>query len=94
MSDAMKNMLMNAHEEVLRAIELHKNGDKAPLSAGILNNVKRELEDMMEAMDPKIYVPSYPRFILDWPEDDETGLVRKLMHVSYIYEYKSKSIRK
>jgi len=85
MSDAMKNMLMDAHEEVLRAIELHKNGDKAPLSPDILNEVKRELENMMEAMDPKIYVPSYPRFITDWPEEDETGIVKKLTDVSYDY---------
>ncbi|WP_160330614.1 hypothetical protein [Ventosimonas gracilis] len=82
----MKNMLMDAHGEVLRAIELHKNGDKAPLSPAILNNVKRELEDMMEAMDPKIYVPSYSRPIMDWPEEDETGIVKRLVHVSFDYD--------
>jgi len=86
MSDDVKNMLMDAYEEVLRAIELHKNGDKAPLSPAILNEVKRELENMMEAMDPKIYAPSYSRYIMDWPEKDETGIVKRLVHVNCKYD--------
>jgi len=86
MSDDVKTMLVSVHEEVLRAMELHRNGDKAPLTPRILLNVKRELEDMMEAMNPNVYIPSYPRFILDWT-DDETGLVRQLLDACYKYEY-------
>jgi len=86
MSDNVKNMLMDAHEEVLRAIELHNNGDKAPLSPSMLKKVKRGLENMMHIMNPKFYVPGFPRFIMDWPEEDETGLVRKLLDVCYEYE--------
>jgi len=86
MSDDVRNMLMDAHEEVLRAIELYKNGDKAPLSPSMLNRVKRGLENMIYIMNPKIYVPGYPRFIMDWPEEDETGLADKLIHVSCKYD--------
>jgi len=86
MSDDIKNMLNSAHKEVLSAIDLHKNGKKSSLSMSILINVKKELENMMEAMDPKIYVPSYPRFILDWPEEDKTGIVDCLIDASYRYK--------
>jgi len=36
-------------------------------------------------MDPKIYVPIYPRFILDWPEE-RSELVDKLIDVSCLYD--------
>ncbi|TDB41615.1 hypothetical protein [Photorhabdus khanii] len=74
----------NALKLVLEAIELHRNGKLAPLSIDVLNKVKVELEEMIRVMNPKVYTPSYPRFISDWP--DEFGLIEKLISVAYYYK--------
>lgn len=75
-------------QSVEDAIELHKNGKNAPLSIDVLNKVKSELTEMIRVMDPQEYKPSYPRFIMDWP--DETGLISALIDADYNY----KKIRK
>ncbi|MFY0403625.1 hypothetical protein V8Z79_03405 [Pantoea dispersa] len=46
--------------------------------------VKKELEEMIKVMDPKDYMPGYPRFILDWPDED--GLIEELVDIAYQYE--------
>lgn len=38
---------------------------------------------MKRVMDPKVYMPGYPRFILDWPDED--GLIDELINISYLY---------
>jgi len=86
MNVGIRNVLNNVYEEVLQAIEQHRKGEKAPLSLGLLLNTKKELEKMMKCMNPKIYAPIYPRFILDWPEE-RSELVDKLINVSYHYKH-------
>lgn len=80
---AMKDFLGSALKDVHAAVDLHQKGLPAPFSISFLHNVQAELEMMAEAMDPKIYQPSYPRFVLDWPED--SALADKLLSASYLY---------
>ncbi|TDB42672.1 hypothetical protein [Photorhabdus khanii] len=84
MKTATEPFVADVLKLVLEAIELHKNGKPAPLSIDVLNKVRRELEEMIKVMDPKAYIPSYPRFISDWP--DEFGLIEKLISVAYYYK--------
>ncbi|BFI43929.1 hypothetical protein KD5_03570 [Yersinia pseudotuberculosis] len=84
MKNLDKNFLTETLQLVLDAIELHKNKMPAPLSIDVLNSVRKELEEMIKVMDPQIYTPSYPRFIIDWPDD--TGLIEKLVDVDYYYK--------
>lgn len=65
------------------AINWHERNKVAPLSLKVLMQVKKELEEMKRVMDPKIYMPAYLRFILDWPDED--GLIDELIHISYLY---------
>ncbi|PHM40122.1 hypothetical protein Xmau_02310 [Xenorhabdus mauleonii] len=84
MKTSGKTFLTDALQLVSDAIELHQQGKKAPLSINVLNQIKKELEEMVKAMNPNSYVPSYPRFIIDWPDD--SGLIETLLNVSYNYK--------
>jgi len=44
---------------------------------------------MKRVMDPKVYMPAYLRFILDWPDED--GLIDELINISYLYRKIRKS---
>ncbi|MGG4610625.1 hypothetical protein [Providencia sp. Me31A] len=43
--------------------------------------MKSELTEMIRVEVPQEYKPSYPRFIMDWP--DETGLISALIDADY-----------
>ncbi|PLY35964.1 hypothetical protein F164LOC_17790 [Pectobacterium carotovorum] len=83
MSQTIEVILKDTLDAVSDAIELHKNGQPAPLSINFLNKTKLELEQMIKIMDPSVYKPAYPRFALDWPDDSE--LMDKLFSASYMY---------
>lgn len=89
--DAYEIMLLTQHrgqinntlDKVIDAMNKYKYGEVAPLSPQVLIKVKTELEEKIKVMDPKIYMPGYPRFILDWPDDD--GLLEALLNTAYQY---------
>ncbi len=83
MTSSFEISLRNTLKRVVDAINRHEKRQAAPLSLQILIQVKKELEEMIEVMNPKVYQPSYPRFILDWP--DEEGLIDELINASYLY---------
>ena len=75
--------LSSALNAVVSAQESHMQGEDAPLSISVLVQVQKELENMRSVMDPKVFKPGYPRFLLDW--SDETGLVDMLSELAYVY---------
>ena len=58
------------------------------LPKSALINIKLELEKMYEVMDQSKYKPSYPRFLLDYPETEFTNYI---IEVAYLYEKRYKS---
>ncbi|WP_445493702.1 hypothetical protein [Photorhabdus sp. SF281] len=84
MKTSGKMFLTDALQLILEAIELYQDGKTAPLSINILMQVKKELEEMIRVMNPKIYSPSYPRFIIDWPGESE--IMSKLINAAYYYQ--------
>ena len=59
-----------------------KDTDRA-LPIAMLLNIKLELTKMLEILDKTKYQPSYPRFLLDYPD---TKLADILLDVSYKYK--------
>ncbi|UQY42791.1 hypothetical protein [Mixta hanseatica] len=84
MTSSLELSLSSALKKVIDAIGRHERNEAAPLSIQLLVQVKKELEEMIKVMNPNIYMPGYPRFILDWPDAD--GLIEELINVSYQYE--------
>ena len=83
MMSSFEFLLNNALKKVVDAINRHERDEAAPLSIQVLLQVKKELEEMIRVMDPKNYMPGYPRFILDWPDED--GLIDELVNLAYQY---------
>jgi len=83
MKSSFELLLSDAFKKVVDAIIRHERNEVAPLSIQVLIQVKKELEEMIRVMDPKVYMPGYPRFILDWPDDD--GLIDELINLAYQY---------
>lgn len=77
-------LCVRALERVDEATANHLAGRSDDLSIGTLENVKRDLERMLQALDKTKFSPSYSRFILDWP--DEHGLIDFLLGVSQNYK--------
>lgn len=89
MKSSFELLLDEALKKIDDAISRHARNEAAPLSIQVLSQVKKELEEMIKVMDPKSYIPGYPRFILDWP--DENGLIDELINLAYQYEKIKKS---
>lgn len=89
MKSSFELLLNEGNKKIDDAISRHKRNEVAPLSFQALMQVKKELEEMKRVMDPKMYMPGYPRFILDWPDED--GLIAELINISYLYGKISKS---
>ncbi|WP_034912076.1 hypothetical protein [Erwinia sp. 9145] len=89
MISSFELLLNDALNKVADAINRHERNEKAPLSIQALAQVKKELEEMIRVMDPKVYMPGYPRFIIDWPGEDV--LIKELVHVAALYEKIRKS---
>jgi hypothetical protein len=74
----------SALKRVDSAIQNHKDGKPEDLSLPMLLRIRSDLWQMVAALSPAVFKPSYPRFILDWP--DEHGLIRQLSEVAYEYD--------
>lgn len=83
MKSSFELLLNEVIKKIDDAINRHERSEIAPLSFQALKQVKKELEEMKKVMDPKMYMPGYPRFILDWPDED--GLIDELINISYLY---------
>ncbi|WP_168415943.1 hypothetical protein [Erwinia amylovora] len=83
MISSFEILLKSSLKKVLDANIQHERNEAAPLSIQTLIQVKKELEEMIRVMDPKVYMPGYPRYILDWPDED--GLIEELVNVAYLY---------
>lgn len=80
----VKKKIVEAIAKVETEIMNFKSGDNEyELSKSFLINVKSELEEMNKFNDKSKYQPSYPRFLLDYPETD---LINYLIEVSYLYK--------
>ncbi|WP_142633681.1 hypothetical protein [Sphingomonas sp. IC081] len=71
--------LEQAIEDVTAAINAHAEGREAPFSLAFLSSVLVELKKMKASSE---YVPSYPRFLLDW-EASAQPLGKGLLAVAY-----------
>ena len=83
MKSSFELLLNEIIKKIDDAINRHERSEVAPLSFQALMQVKEELEEMKRVMNPKVYMPGYPRFILDWPDED--GLIAELINISYLY---------
>jgi len=83
MKSSFELLLNEVIKKIDDAINRHERSEVAHLSFQALMQVKDELEEMKKVMDPKMYMPGYPRFILDWPGED--GLIAELINISYLY---------
>jgi hypothetical protein len=79
----VKELCLNAIERINQAVQNHEQGIAEDLNIPILQKVAGEIQKMASELDKSKYKPSYPRFLLDWP--DEHGLVEYLIQVSYEY---------
>lgn len=83
MNPTIDRRIVEALDAVDAAIAAHAAGSDAPLSMTMLARVKSELKRMREQTSPRDYSPTFPRFVMDWP--DESGLVKLLVDVAYEY---------
>lgn len=83
MNSSFELLLNETLKKIDDAISRHERNEPAPLSIQALIQIKKELEEMIRVMDPKIYMPGYPRFILDWPDED--GFIDELIYLAYQY---------
>ena len=84
MNDSFELLVNNTLKRVVDSIKKHENRIVAPLSIQLLTQVKKELEQMIIIMNPRVFMPNYPRFILDWPDED--GLIEELINIAYQYK--------
>ncbi|KLV04645.1 hypothetical protein ABT56_14400 [Photobacterium aquae] len=74
-----------ALNEIDNAIQKHERGEDADLSIPMLQKIRVEIEKMLVSLNPREYMPSYARFMLDsW--EDKYGLVDFLAKASYQYK--------
>jgi len=68
-------MLKPKIKECIKQVEdwlaLHAAGKAAPLSTPTLKSVHFQLNKMLVCMNPKLYQPSYPKFLIDCWQDSE-----------------------
>ncbi|WP_313104824.1 hypothetical protein [Pseudescherichia vulneris] len=83
MNPSLKMLISIAIEKIINAIERHELNEIAPLSIELFLQTKKELEVMIQEMNPDFYMPQYPRFILDWPDDE--GFIEELINIAYQY---------
>lgn len=78
-------LITEALDKVNKEIEKSRIGKDTDreLPIAMLLNIKLELTKMLEILDKTKYHPSYPRFLLDYPD---TKLADILLDVSYKYK--------
>ena len=83
MNSSLKILISIAIKKIIERHERHERHEIAPLSIELLLQIKKELEVMIQEMNPDFYMPQYPRFILDWPDDE--GFIEELINIAYQY---------
>ena len=86
MTVLMEDRIRGTINSIDDAIEMHKSGGSAPLSPKILTQIKSEMQKMLDHIQTRAYAPSYPRFLIDWPGDEE--FVQKMIQLAYDYKRK------
>ncbi len=86
MTILMEDRIRGAIDSIDDAIQVHKSGGSAPLSLKILMQLKSDMQKMLDHIQARDYAPSYPRFLIDWPGDDE--YVQKMVKLAYDYQRK------
>ena len=83
MNSSLKILISIAIKKIIERHERHERHEIAPLSIELLLQIKKELEVMIQEMNPDFYMPQYPRSILDWPDDE--GFIEELINIAYQY---------
>ena len=69
---------------IVTEINKHSINKQGEYNMNILMNCLDEIQKMSNIRDSSKYQPSYPKFILDWPEHSELG--EKLLKIVNYYE--------
>lgn len=88
--ETLRKILLNALSEVEKEINNYniQNIEDMNLSQSAYLKIKKELEQMILVGNNALYIPTYPRFLLDYPE---TELTKLLLEASYLYKKKSRT---
>jgi hypothetical protein len=86
MTVLMEDRIRGAINSIDDAIQGHKSGGSAPLSLKILTQLKSDMQKMLDHIKARDYAPSYPRFLIDWPGDEE--FVQQMVKLAYDYKRK------
>lgn len=86
MTATMDIRISGAIDRIDEAIDAHSAGTLAPLSLKILVQLRAELQKMLGAVQSRDYTPTYPRFLLDWPGDEE--FVQEMIKLAYDFKRK------
>jgi hypothetical protein len=84
MTETMQGRLAVAIARVDAALAAHGTRAVAPLSPKLLAQLRVELQSMSETVERRSFVPAYPRFLLDWPGDEE--FVKEMIELAYEYD--------
>jgi hypothetical protein len=69
-------LIEQAVSEIEDEIQLHKKVEGNIVKEIQLQQIKEELKIMKETLNPRIYIPGYPRIIVDsWDLNSELGLM-------------------
>jgi len=67
----LKPQIKQTIAQVEQWLAQHAAGKPAPLSTSTLKSVHFQLNKMLVCMNPKIYRPTYPKFLIDCWQDNE-----------------------
>ena len=84
MTGSIQERIDAAIARVDSASAAHHLGASAPLSPKLLTNLKAELTSMRNAVERRDHVPAYPRFLIDWPGDEQ--FVQEMINLAYDYK--------
>lgn len=84
MTGSIQERIDAAIARVDNALAAHQGGANAPLSPKLLTKVKAELAAMRGAVGSRDHVPAYPRFLIDWPGDEQ--FVQEMVNLAYDYK--------
>ena len=78
------NLCGQAISQLDKAISNRDKSNSEEISLDVLLSIKKEIVKMQNVLDSSKYMPTYGRFLVDYP--DESGLVDFLLRVSQEYK--------
>lgn len=84
MTGSIQERIDAAIARIDSALAAHQVGVNAPLSPKLLTKLKSELAAMRSAVGRRDHVPAYPRFLIDWPGDEQ--FVQEMVNLAYDYK--------